>query len=1312
MFNVCYYYSIMPNTQNLKLSAILSCLVFSLVLSAQGNQNVSLAWKRVSMTFPEPHEQLTFEGALADDRNPTWPYYAFQMEVSSPSEAQVSLQDAVWEPVERDFKPFRDDVLKLSSDALIEVTPASERNRHYVHVRVLPVRKNANTGALERLVSFKLSTETMPAQTQANPRLKSIINSVLASGTFYKVSLKKTGVYKMDFNFLRDLGINMNGLDPRRIQVFGHKGGQLPEAVAAARPADLPEIAIKIEGEADGVFNNGDAIYFYAEAPERWYYDETQGMYLRESHDYSDDSYFFIKVNGDPHKTLGTSAHVPGNYDVTVDYFDHYAHYERNLFNLLDQQISTEPAGREWLGESFRFQPQQNFTLSVGNFTATQSAKVMLSLANSLVLNCNASTNYRCTDTTTFRLLQAGRTIATNKIPCTCGVDFGSEGRLRRFSSAFLPTGSGSNMTFTLNHSASYSGGEGYLDYITLNVRSALDVNTFGGQMTFREANAHNGILSHYHLLNNPSNLEIWDVSDFYNAKLQEVQPADGHFTVETRGEKREFVAFIPSAAYVPTAAGAVANQNLHGASIPHAVFVYHPDFEAAAQRLATHRRQFDNIDVLLVNVQQIYNEFSAGRQDVTAIRDFASYLLENDVNGKFDALLLMGDASVDYKGFKYPGSNFVPTYENKFATLAGDFHPVYSFNTDDYFGLLTQDDGVNVNTGMLDIGVGRLPVKSLAEAEAVVDKIVRYENDLPTLNAWKLRTTFVADDGDSGSHHSQADDIANWVRTNYPVYNVDKIYLDAYQQIATSAGERSPDCTAAIENEVFNGTLIVTYLGHGSPSAWMQEQCFTSRNITALNNRELMPLFMTATCSFAPFDDPNVVSAGEQLVLNPDGGSIAAMTTVRPVFAFSNAVLTQGMFNHMFERNGAGLGTPNNLGNVMRLGKNEPPNRSDNSRRFTLLGDPSMRLNYPRYTVVTDSMNGLSVSATSRDTIRAQQRVTISGHIEAVPGQIMTNFNGTIFVTIFDKPTIQRTRGNENNIFAFTTQNSVVFRGRATVQNGKFRLTFAMPSNINFSFGQGRISYYAQEAIQQDAAAAFTSFIIGGSDTTALADNEPPVVQVFMNDDRFVDGGITNTEPFLYVKLSDDNGINTSSSGIGQDIAGRLELDKNKVYILNDFYESDLNDYRRGVAKYKLSKLPEGKHTAIVKAWDTRGNSGEGKVDFVVANSGQASLAHVLNYPNPFTTSTNFQFEHNMPGVPMDVMVQVFTSSGKLVKTIQKNMTPQGYRVDDIQWDGLDDFGDKLARGVYVYKVSVRSAATDGKSQENSQFEKLVILR
>jgi hypothetical protein len=595
------------------------------------------------------------------------------------------------------------------------------------------------------------------------------------------------------------------------------------------------------------------------------------------------------------------------------------------------------------------------------------------------------------------------------------------------------------------------------------------------------------------------------------------------------------------------------------------------------------------------------------------------------------------------------------------------------------------------------------LPATNAENAAVMANKIVQYATN-PDHGDWKNRLTFVADDEDGNLHENQAETLSEQARTSYHNYNTQKIYIDAFKEVTTAGGARNPDAQAEIVRSVERGCMIVNYNGHGGEVGWAAERILNTDDIQGWTNGRKLPLFFTATCEFSRFDDPSRFSAGEYVLLNPNGGGIALMTTVRLVDAGNNFSLNKAFYDY------AGFDSASAynrmvLGEIIRKTKNDV--LADNSRNFTLLGDPSMMLAYPTQRVSTTSINSVAIGGAT-DTLKAFTKISISGMVTDLGGIYNPNFNGIIYPTVFDKTATYATVVNNpaSNPLNFAMQNNVIYRGSATVTNGKFTFTFIVPKDINYQIGNGRISYYADNG-SLDAHGYEYRLLVGGTADSAGIDKIGPEVKLYMNDEKFVSGGLTNESPLFIAKLKDLTGINITGVGIGRELSMTMNNDNTTTTSMNDFYRAKTDSYQEGEVRYQLKNVPLGKNTIRFGAWDVYNNYSESTIDFIVAGSADMALQHVLNYPNPFTTHTTFHFDHNKPGQHLKVMVQIFTVSGKLIKTLQTETNAANSHFDELSWDGKDDYGDGIGKGVYVYKVKVKSDA--GKTAE--EFQKLVIL-
>lgn len=1300
-----------------KITALAAVLLSPCFLFSQGNliqtTSVALQWEAEARTLTERSLEkyyMYFEGAFFDEAE-MLPIKTLQINLPEYSRVRVELQNAQFEPISNNIgQDWGQD--KLSNQVNFRIDVSFNRRRPMANISFVPIRKNESTGQYERLISGELRIYASPdeeyALTYNTLATRNSTNSNLGTGRIYKIAIPQTGVYKIDYNFLQSLGVDVNNIDPRNIQILGNGGYIVPEIAGSASTVDdINENAIWVQGESDGSFDAGDYILFYANGPKYWVYSTISNIFVHIQNIYTKEAYYFIKIAATPGKRIGTRASLSGTAYTTSSY-DALLHHEEDDINLMNKEFSLPPSGRLWVGNPFQINRTQSFHFPFQNRIASEPVRMRASL---FARNFGSVSTYNIT-------ANGAEAQPTTTLLGVNPYIYGIYAREGNALNSFTTSGNAIDVSVSYNHSSSSS--EAWLDYITLNARCNLIYT--GSQMRFRDLRAVGSGSATYQVGNVVSGMTIWDVTYPFDVQ-QQAYTGSGTISFGAPADTlREFVIFGASNHLTPTAIGPIANQNLHSiTTAPNLLIVYHKDFESAAMRLASHRANHSNMTVLAVDIAQIYNEFSSGNPDISAVRNFTKMLYDRSSGqDSLRYLLLFGGGSYDYKGNNQSAvtnPDFVITYQT-----AQSIDPLTTYTTDDFFALLDNGEGnVNANN-YLDIAVGRLPVRTAVEADNVVDKIIRYDSDPATLGDWRNRLSFLADDQDGNLHLKDAEDIAQYTASTNLDYNVDKIYADAYQQISTSGGSRYPDVNDAILRNIFKGNLSICYLGHGGADGLAQERIFTSAEINTLTNEDKMPLFVTATCSFAPFDDPAYTSAGELLILNPNGGAAALLTTVRVVLADANKTLTQKTFEKLFTPVGDRMPT---IGEVLQNAKNAIGNLSaSNTRKYVLLGDPSMTLAYPEFRVATSTINAQTI--TGNDTIRALDFVTITGEVQDLNGSLMSSFNGTLYPTVFDKPDTIATRANDpdSQVKRFPLQKKVIFKGRASVVNGRFTFSFIVPIDINYRPGYGKISYYADNGTIVDANGNYQGIVIGGTNPNAASDDQGPIVDVYMNNEDFASGGITDNKPLLLVKLSDDSGINTVGNGIGHDLTGILTFiqdGKEVSYNLNDFYEANMDDFTAGKVNYPLKDLPEGPHTAHVKAWDVYNNMGEGMTEFVVASNAEMALDHVLNYPNPFTTHTEFMFEHNLPYQELDVLVQIYTVSGKLIKTIKHNVSAaenNGYRITGIDWDGLDEYGDRIGRGAYIYKVTVRAtgpAVADSESpavKQSSEYQKLVILR
>ena len=1073
----------------------------------------------------------------------------------------------------------------------------------------------------------------------------------------------------------------------------------LPEVIMSDRPEDLIEIPIKMVGGDDGRFDANDYILFYGEGPDKWIYLPEENRFHLEKHHYSTYNYYFLKVDVDTGLRIGNRPTEPVIAYQTYSYNDHM-HYEEDKYNLLHfaNNVNLQGSGRKWFGPYFKSERRINFN-SYFNLDGLESGSpihVKMEFAG----RSDVQSSVRFT---------LGGNIITADIPRTSigniEAPYARSASINEWVSQPL---SNSSVEVFYPEVGGSSNNEGWLEYITLNFRRALVYK--GEQLLFSDMEALQYPSVSYTISNSGPNVSIWDISDpLFPVEQGFDFGANSNvvFGINNNGLHR-FIMFSGQNLITPLAVGKIENQNLHGLSDIQYLIVYHPKFQEAAQKLSSHRKTHSNLNVGVVSVDQIFHEFSSGKTDPTAIRDLCRllYIRSSD----FRYVLLLGDGSFDYKHVYKDLNNesLIPVYETEES-----FDPIRSYPTDDYYALLSDNEGGSLR-GALDIAVGRFPVRTESEALLMVNKLIDYETGEKSLGDWRINVLFVADDEDGNRHFRNADAITEDISEKHPHFNINKIYLDAYEQENTPGGIFNPKARDAINQHLFKGQLVVNYLGHGGSNGWAHERVLQHEDVDKWNNYERLPLLITATCSFAGYDDPRKITAGEYTLIHPNGGAIALFTTVRAVFAHSNERLTNAVFNHIFEPVGGSIPP---IGDILVNAKNSnsADTLGDNARKFTLLGDPAMRLAIPEYQIVTKRINGKNIAESNPDTLKALSKFKIEGEVRDHTGSLVTQFNGKLYPTIYDKKIVLKTLGQDRGslVEEFALQKNVIFKGLASVQNGRFSFSLVVPKDINYLFGQGKISYYAEDGSQLDGTGQFSDIIIGGTDPGSIQDKDGPEIEIFLNDEDFVYGGITGPSPLLIINLSDENGINVSGNSIGHDLIGILDNNYSNTFVLNEFYESALDDYSRGKVIYPLNRLEPGKHQIVIKAWDVANNSSESLMEFLVVEEEGAGLRHVLNFPNPFSTNTVFQFEHPLQNQDIDIRIDIFSLSGRLVKTLFETVKASGNLSRDVRWDGRDEYGDPMANGIYIYRVKVTAQGPGGAlAVTESDLQKLVILR
>lgn len=1185
-------------------------------------------------------------------------------------------------------------------------------------------------GHIYRLKSFEVVPDASIASRTARSATSKIGTSEnpLKAGTFYKIKVDKSGVFKITKKFLSDNGINVNNINPKNFRIYGNGGLALSEFNQDEKYASLQENAIQVVGEEDGVWNDDDYALFYAQGAHgfnlhssgtnsfnRNTRTETRtDRSLHFQNIYEDHAYYFINFDmGEGKRITDKDETLPA---TLLTRYDDYQFIDEDKNNLLK-------LGRVWVSDPITNELSIKFT------------KKTPSRPEDLVQYRTSVVGYKSQQNTITQSIN-GLDESTYTVPSS-SVEFN---KITAFNGT-IDGLTGQEITFkiTPNFSANPSGSF-YFDYAEVLYKEDLVFND--SQMNFRVYDIQEDSNNTYgfSLSNANSAEQVWDVSDITNVSRKNNLSGNTSvynfaYTADSPNFNNEFVAFKHSAAHTPTFVGKIDTQDLSSLQNIDYLAITKKEFLGEAQRLADYHASKNGFRTAVVDVQQIYNEFSSGSQDITAIRDFVSKL-QNE-NGGLKYVFILGDASYDFKNKTTNNDNIIPNYQSEDSS-----NVISTFVTDDYFGYTDTQTSPLVQMNLPSIPIGRLPASNLTEAKLLIDKTLAYYNALSNqpspFGPWRMKMSFVVDDDYDGGepfHNVMNNAIQHSFEdgTEKKEYNISKLYLDAYPASSTAAGQRFPQINQAISND-FGNSLSIFYFGHGGINGWAQERVFTLDEIQTLNNYSAVynrfPLISTITCEFTLWDDPAISSAGEQTLKSKTGGAATMITSSRAISVTYGRQFTDLLTQKIFELNNNDF---NRLGDA-HLAAKKLKGFDRGHLQVNFLGDPAMKLSRPKPLITVDN-----IESPVSGQLRALDYVKISGKILKDNGEIDEQFNGKVNINIFDKRLNKTTRNNDNTAglnpkLSYTEEGTAIVKSATNAKNGLYTLEFYVPKDINYEVGNGRILIYADNfATATPKTDAFDvyhnqSYSIGEINPNGINDQEPPKVNLYMNNTNFADGGITNQNPTLLACITDNTGINSAGAGIGHDITVVLDGEVINTTVVNDFFSAgesngcinaSFAEYQKGSVSYPFRNLKPGAHQLTFKVWDINNNSATASLNFVVKDDAEQKLTlnRLLNWPNPFTDKTYIQFEHNCNDI-LDVNVQIYTITGKLVRTLSVPVSSEpfmeGYRTPRtaIEWDGKDDFGDAVGKGTYIYKVVAKSQNQEQCKGSATAVEKLVILK
>lgn len=1094
-------------------------------------------------------------------------------------------------------------------------------------------------------------------------------SSVLNNGKWIKVSTNKRGIYKVTSSFLQKAGFPAP-IASNSIRLFGNGGSVLPESNNEKITDDLQEQQIEVVDGGDGQMDAEDYFLFYAAGANGWKYNDSTKQFEFLKNPYSDLSYYFIQIGGESVKRLIEKNNTGLPYLEVDSYYEHIR-FEKDSFNFLN-------SGREWYGESFgngsavsRFFQVVNEGLIPGSPIEINSEVVGRSFDNPNKLSVALN----------------GKFLFQHNTPPSIGTLLEPIANVSRLSTS--TTVEGNSLLLRYDFTAGSDNAQSWLNWVEIKFQKLLkqDQDSF---FAFRNPTIldPNQLVAFRLSTSNPR-LSIWDVTEsgmYY--KLKTVFSSNFHRFVDDATRVREYVSFDPKLLKEPVLVGNVANQNLHGEGFYDMLIVADPKMILEANRLAQFRKTFSRLRVLVVSTEQVYNEFSSGNFDPSAIRNFVKMFYDragNNMDNRPKYLLLFGGTSYQFKENGQAKNNLVPSFQSP-----SSLDPLTSYVSDDFFGYLDDGDDINRNipAPMLDIAVGRIPVRTIEQAKIVVDKLIHYQTK-SDMGIWRNELTLVADDEDFDLHLNDAESHAAAIEQEKAAWYIHKIYLDAFQQTSGAGGARYPDVNENITKGINKGTLIWNYSGHGGNTRLAQEAVLEKAMFSEWQNQNRLSLFVTATCDFAPFDNPSQFSIGEDLLMSRANGAIGLMTTTRLVFASSNKLINNNFLKSLLKKQIDGRYPT--LGEAWVTAKNGTVATSGdyiNARKFALLGDPSMKLLMPEYVVkttrITNAQTGVEV-----DTINALNKYNLEGIVSMPSGSIDGDFNGNVYISIYDKATNYRTLANDvqSTVKQYKVYDNLIYFGKAKVISGKFTVTFVVPNDIQLAYGDARISYYAEDG-KIDAQGVDESIVAGGFGGQVQNDNAGPAIKLYVNDEQFKNGSTVKDASLLIVKLTDQSGIYLGRYGIGHNIRMVIDDDYANAKVLNDYFQPQLAENKAGEIRMLLPALAEGLHKIELKAWDVFNNSSSVRIDFVVVSQKEIEIEKWYNSPNPFSTSTAFMVQLNGPTAGALLQVDIYTMDGKSIKTFTKTINQAGLRSIPISWDGKDENGNKPPPGIYFAKL------------------------
>jgi hypothetical protein len=1108
--------------------------------------------------------------------------------------------------------------------------------------------------------------------------------SALASGKWIQIQVKENAVYKLTYDDIKKMGID----DPAKVKIYGYGGWMLEEDFTKPYIDDLPEVSVWMSKGSDGVFNSGDFLLFYGRGTIRWTYNKNKNLYEHANNPYSTFGSYFLTESDTGPKIMEEINLPPSSTATELTTFDDYILHEKD-----EKEVIT--TGRLLFGENFIGRSTQQFSFSIPGITSDEgkaritfagappqgkTAPLSLLIDNVEMLNLTIAHPGGEYQRATF-VDRNGNWTGDKKEQTTITVQYNTEGQ-----------------------------SIAYLDYIALNMKRHIRFyNT--GYTFFRNKES---LLSpvKYTIENAGAQSLIWDVTGNFDTKLVKTTGEGNKLTFGTSPDNvlHEYVMVDFNQTFpIPALMKEINNQDLHGRAPIDYVIIAPEVYAVQAEQLAEQHRK-DGLKVAVVQPEWIYNEFSSGAPDASAYRRFMKMFYDRAVTAdrpedKPKYLLLFGDGLFDNRFLTSVRANADSRYYLLTFQMIESVNESYSFGTDDYFGFLNDNEGVSFASDSLNIGIGRFPVSSVAQAENAVKKVIGYMNNR-VWGEWKNRIISTSDNADFNSmpvHADQANKVAQYIETNHPQYMITKSYMDAFTPTVSNGKTTFPSAKKKFLETLNKGCFLLNYTGHGSKTAWSGEDMLNIVDVRKMNF-EGLPLWITATCDFGWFDG-NTTSGGEEAFLNSKGGAIALFTTSRVVYSTSNFDINKELVQNIFSKFD---GKRPRLGDIARRSKNKLSRKDTNKLNYVLLGDPGMRLSYPELNVELEKINGEAIDENQTYAFRIMDQITLEGKITDANGNIVTDFNGTVKMTLFDGKQITKAVAisPDKTYFTFPDYPNRIFFGTKQVSNGKFSISFTVPLDIAYSNENGKINLYAyDEELKLDANGNYDKFRLTGSDGILdVGEGAPEIKQLFLNSEAFRNGDNVNETPFFVARVNDENGINTTGNGLGHDITICIDNSAQQTYSLNSYF---IPDDKAGEVQFSIPELKPGEHQLVFKVWNILNHSSSDTLRFNVVKGLKPNLYDITATSMSNHDLINFRLVHDRPESTIEVEIFVYDLMGRPIWSHKETGSSSWLRQYEIEWN-LTDSGKRVEQGVYIYSAIIN--APEGK--ETIKAKKIIILR